>query len=801
MLSFPRLLDSPLGNAATWHSPARPPLLRPGSFTSITDRWIHAAALNPSSQIPASSTSASQSSSAGSNSRGQWSSATWAGLATASAAAVAASPLESEWVACESGPSDLDPAGSGPSYSDSKASDSAELGTESPKFSREPLVGPETLEEAVRAARRGLLVRFYRMRQKEAQKRAEEGGGGGSVGSETYILPTPVVTCKGHQVSVRLRLPASCDLSAVLTHLISHLGCHPAVAPALNSSLPGSAVQRRASSVDDVGDMVGAGGMAVYAWDSPVARQLVLLPLLPHAHLPAQADSCTAAKTREEEGGRAAGSQGEGRLEASDREGREGDSKEPVVVAGGGAVKVLLFEPLVGLGTPEIEFLKPGAFTSTELDAIASSVQSAIDSSTPFRPQQRPGSATGRSGRLHADRGSSGSSGSSSLSGGNSSEGYGSRSSSNGGSGGYTSGGYSSRSGIGSGSISGGGERQTGGDGQSGMSQAIAEKLQRMGVMVYAPGREEGGGGGGEGEEWEEGEWEEGEGGDGEDELEEEGEGREEEGKGGERRWMDWGNLVGYEEQKREIEDTVLLALLRPDVYDSIARATRTHFETNRPRAVLFDGPPGTGKTSCARAMAKRASVPLVYVPLEAVASKYYGESERQLSSVFALANQLHPGGAIVFLDEVDALATTRDSDMHEATRRVLSVLLREMDGFERDRGMVVIAATNRKEDLDPALISRFDAAITFSLPDAHTRALIIGQYARHLTAEERETLAEACDGMSGRDIRDVCEQTERHWASKLIRRGRKDSNDQAKLPSIPLYLDSASQRLKSMVS
>ncbi|CAI5958084.1 unnamed protein product [Closterium sp. NIES-65] len=259
-----------------------------------------------------------------------------------------------------------------------------------------------------------------------------------------------------------------------------------------------------------------------------------------------------------------------------------------------------------------------------------------------------------------------------------------------------------------------------------------------MGVMVYAPGGDEGEGGRGDGE-WEEGEEEEEEG-------EEVQEGGEEEGKGDERRWMDWGNLVGYEEQKREIEDTVLLALLRPDVYDSIARATRTHFESNRPRAVLFDGPPGTGKTSCARAMAKRASVPLVYVPLESVASKYYGESERQLSTVFALANQLHPGGAIVFLDEVDALATARDSDMHEATRRVLSVLLREMDGFERDRGIVVIAATNRKEDLDPALISRFDAAITFSLPDAHTRALIIAQYARHLTPEDRETLAMACD-------------------------------------------------------
>ncbi|KAJ1428978.1 P-loop containing nucleoside triphosphate hydrolase, partial [Sesbania bispinosa] len=167
---------------------------------------------------------------------------------------------------------------------------------------------------------------------------------------------------------------------------------------------------------------------------------------------------------------------------------------------------------------------------------------------------------------------------------------------------------------------------------------------------------------------------------------------------------ISWDNIAGYEHQKRVIEDTILLALHSPEVYDDIARGTRHKFESNRPRAVLFEGPPGTGKTSCARVIANQAGVPLLYVPLEAVMSEFYGKSERLLGKVFSLANDL-PNGAIIFLDEIDSFAAARDSEMHEATRRILSVLLRQIDGFEQDKKVVVIAATNRKEDLDPALI------------------------------------------------------------------------------------------------
>ncbi|KAI3495164.1 hypothetical protein L1887_37371 [Cichorium endivia] len=263
---------------------------------------------------------------------------------------------------------------------------------------------------------------------------------------------------------------------------------------------------------------------------------------------------------------------------------------------------------------------------------------------------------------------------------------------------------------------------------------------------------------------------------------------------------ISWENIAGYNQQKRDIEDTILLALQSPEVYDEIARGTRCKFETNRPRAVLFEGPPGTGKTSCARVIANEAGAPLLYVPLEVIMSKYFGESERLLGKVFSLANEI-PNGAIIFLDEVDSFATARDSETHEATRRILSVILRQIDGFEQDKKVVVIAATNRKQDLDPALLSRFDSMITFGLPDQQTRQEIAAQYAKHLEKTELAELAAATEEMSGRDIRDVCQQAERRWASKVIRGQAQKDEDRASLPPLQEYIDSASERHKVLLA
>lgn len=200
---------------------------------------------------------------------------------------------------------------------------------------------------------------------------------------------------------------------------------------------------------------------------------------------------------------------------------------------------------------------------------------------------------------------------------------------------------------------------------------------------------------------------------------------------------LDWDYLAGYEKVKRSIEDTVLLALTHSDIYDKITALTRMKNETNRPKCVLFEGPPGTGKTTSAKIISHQVSIPLVYMPLEAIMSKFYGESESRLAEIFEASQAM--GSVILFIDEIDSLATSREAGLHEATRRILSTLLRKIDSFESDGEVLVICATNRKKDLDPALISRTDITIRFELPDSKTRSEIFKRYAKQLNQLELE--------------------------------------------------------------
>ena len=230
---------------------------------------------------------------------------------------------------------------------------------------------------------------------------------------------------------------------------------------------------------------------------------------------------------------------------------------------------------------------------------------------------------------------------------------------------------------------------------------------------------------------------------------------------------MDWNYIAGYEEVKRNIKESIVLPLKNPGIYDSITKITRAIYESNRPRAILFEGPPGVGKTTVARIIAKDVNVPLVYVPIESIMSKWYGQSSQNLAEIFDACEEF--GGAILFIDEIDSLAGSRDQNMFEATRRVLSVLLRRLDGIDSITNTVTIGATNRKNDLDHALISRFDQTIHFPLPNAEERAAIFGNYAVQLAADELKKIAVTTENLSGRNIKDICEFAERRWARKLI--------------------------------
>lgn len=241
--------------------------------------------------------------------------------------------------------------------------------------------------------------------------------------------------------------------------------------------------------------------------------------------------------------------------------------------------------------------------------------------------------------------------------------------------------------------------------------------------------------------------------------------------------------IAGYESTKRDIRETVVLPLLEPGVFIEIARLTRGVDRPSIPRAVLFEGPPGTGKTTMARAIASEVGLPMVYVPVESIMSKWFGESERRLDAIFDHAGALER--SIVFLDEIDAFAGSRDGQMHEGTRRILSVLLRQMQGLVETANVMVVGATNRAGDLDAALLNRFARTIGFPLPDAAERAAIIGLYARQLSAAELAEIAGRTDGASGRTLADGCGAAERLWAGTIIANKARPT-----APPLSVYLD-----------
>ncbi|MFH0701530.1 MAG: ATP-binding protein [Candidatus Woesearchaeota archaeon] len=251
----------------------------------------------------------------------------------------------------------------------------------------------------------------------------------------------------------------------------------------------------------------------------------------------------------------------------------------------------------------------------------------------------------------------------------------------------------------------------------------------------------------------------------------------------------DWDILAGYDKVKQEVLETLIRPLFHPEVYQELTKLTRTRPGSCVPHSVLFEGPPGTGKTTMAKIVASLSKIPLVYVPVESIMSKWYGESENRLAGIFDNCQKLER--SVLFLDEIDSLAGTRGDKMHEATRRVLGVLLRKMDGLISADNIITIGATNTEQDLDPALKNRFNRIINFPLPAVDERKAIFSYYAKHLVEEDLSSVAEIAEGCSGRDIENICNDAERRWADSLI----SSEQEEISAPSVKVYLVSIASR------
>ncbi|KAK8459392.1 hypothetical protein SEVIR_2G135100v4 [Setaria viridis] len=226
----------------------------------------------------------------------------------------------------------------------------------------------------------------------------------------------------------------------------------------------------------------------------------------------------------------------------------------------------------------------------------------------------------------------------------------------------------------------------------------------------------------------------------------------------GERPGVTYDDVAGCEAQKREVREAVELPLTHPELFARVG--------VDPPRGVLLCGPPGTGKTMLARAVAHHASAAFFRVSGAALVGKFLGEGPQMVRDVFRLAREKAP--SIIFIDEVDAVAAaaTSDSGADREVRRVLVELLAQMDGFDGDGragdGVRVIMATNRPDTLDPALLrpGRLDRRVEFPLPDRRQRRLVFRACAAGMSLDggvDLESLAARHDRMSAAEIAAVC--------------------------------------------
>ncbi len=209
-----------------------------------------------------------------------------------------------------------------------------------------------------------------------------------------------------------------------------------------------------------------------------------------------------------------------------------------------------------------------------------------------------------------------------------------------------------------------------------------------------------------------------------------------------------WSDIGGLEDVKQELVEAVEWPIKNPSAFSRLG--------INPPKGILIYGPPGTGKTLLAKAVANECEANFILVKGPELLSKWVGESEKAVREVFKKARQTSP--TIIFFDEIDSLAPARSmsSDAH-VTQRVVNQLLTEMDGLEALHNVVIIAATNRPDLLDSALLrpGRFDRIILTPVPDEKTRLEIFKVHTKDMPLKgvDLKELAKKTDGYAGADI------------------------------------------------
>ena len=212
-------------------------------------------------------------------------------------------------------------------------------------------------------------------------------------------------------------------------------------------------------------------------------------------------------------------------------------------------------------------------------------------------------------------------------------------------------------------------------------------------------------------------------------------------------------DVAGLTEEKEEVQELIDF-LKNPKKFTSMGARI--------PKGVLLVGPPGTGKTLLARAVAGEAKVPFYYISGSDFVELFVGIGASRVRDMFKQAKMNAP--CLIFIDEIDAVGRQRGTGLgggHDEREQTLNQLLTEMDGFGANEGIIIIAATNRPDVLDPALLrpGRFDRQVTVSLPDKNARIEILKVHAKNKILDKGitlEYLAKRTPGFSGADLENL---------------------------------------------
>jgi transitional endoplasmic reticulum ATPase len=221
-------------------------------------------------------------------------------------------------------------------------------------------------------------------------------------------------------------------------------------------------------------------------------------------------------------------------------------------------------------------------------------------------------------------------------------------------------------------------------------------------------------------------------------------------------------DIGGLKDEIQKVREMIELPLRHPEIFEKLG--------IEAPKGVLLFGPPGTGKTLLAKAVANESNAHFISISGPEIMSKFYGESEARLREIFKEAKEKAP--SIIFIDEIDSIAPKREEVTGEVERRVVSQLLSLMDGLEARGKVIVIAATNRPNAIDPALRrpGRFDREIEIKVPDKRGRLEILQIHTRNMPLEtdvDQDKIAGVTHGFVGADLEYLCKEA----AMKCLRR------------------------------